>query len=38
MDTDLGAAWGVNARRYVEKNHDITRIIEEYKTIFRELA
>lgn len=38
MDADLGAAWGANARRYVETHHDITRIIEEYKTIFRELA
>jgi len=29
--------YGCNARRYVEEHHDIKRIIEEYKRIFREL-
>jgi glycosyltransferase involved in cell wall biosynthesis len=29
--------YGGNARRYVEENHDIKKIIEEYKRIFREL-
>ena len=27
-----------NARRYAEENHDITKIIEQYKTIFNNLA
>jgi glycosyltransferase involved in cell wall biosynthesis len=38
MDTDAGATWGANARHYVEDTHDITKIIEEYKTIFRQLV
>ena len=38
MDTDIGTDWGANARHYAEKKHDITQIIETYKTIFRKLA
>jgi len=30
--------YGQNARRYVEEHHDIKKIIEEYKRIFRELV
>ncbi len=30
--------YGQNARRYAEEHHDIKKIIEEYKTIFRELV
>ena len=35
---EVAAQFGANGRRYVEQNHDITKIIEQYKKIFRSLA
>jgi len=28
---------GKNARKYVEENHDIKKIVDKYKTLFRNL-
>ena len=30
--------YGQNGRRYVEQNHDITKIVEQYKELFRQLV
>jgi hypothetical protein len=30
--------YGRNGRRYAEKNHDIKKLVEQYKAIFSELA
>ncbi|MFC1782088.1 glycosyltransferase family 4 protein [Planctomycetota bacterium] len=38
LESDRAAEYGANGRRYVEENHDIKKIIEQYKSIFRELA
>ena len=37
LDPSIFAAYSTNARRYAEENHDITRIVEQYKDVFRKL-
>ena len=37
LDPVVAAKCGDNGRRYVEEHHDIVRIVEEYKRVFREL-
>jgi len=37
LDPTTAQRYGANGRRYAEENHDITRIIEQYKDIFRKL-
>jgi glycosyltransferase involved in cell wall biosynthesis len=34
----LSAEMGANARKFIEDNHDITKIIEKYKEIFRKIV
>ena len=38
LDEETGREYGGNGRQYVEQKHDITKIIEEYKKIFRRLV
>jgi glycosyltransferase involved in cell wall biosynthesis len=38
LDTELAAQYGMNAREYVENNHDISKIIMIYKNAFRHLT
>jgi glycosyltransferase involved in cell wall biosynthesis len=37
LDPDTAAIYGQNGRRYVDENHSISKIIEDYKKIFRQL-
>jgi len=38
LDPDTAAIYGQNGRRYVDENHSIGKIIEDYKKIFRQLT
>ena len=38
LDPATAQRYGRNGRRYAEENHDIKKIVEEYKTIFRQLV
>ena len=38
LDPATAQRYGRNGRRYAEENHDIKKIVEEYKTIFRRLV
>ena len=38
LENNRYAEYGANARRYAEKNHDITKIIAEYKSYFTRAA
>ena len=38
LDPQAAQRYGANGRRYAEENHDITRIVEQYKDIFRNLV
>ena len=35
---DIAVQLGQNARKYAEENHDITKIVEQYKKLFMELT
>lgn len=35
LSSDDNAQMGINARKYVEENHDISKIIDKYKKLFR---
>jgi glycosyltransferase involved in cell wall biosynthesis len=37
LEPELMRQFGDNGRRYVEENHDITKIVEQYKKLFRTL-
>ncbi|RKY10968.1 MAG: hypothetical protein DRP65_05555 [Planctomycetota bacterium] len=37
LEPDTAAIYGKNGRRYVDENHSIGKIIEDYKKIFRQL-
>lgn len=37
LDPETAAIYGQNGRRYVDENHSISKIIEDYKKIFRRL-
>ena len=34
---DAGSQMGINGRQYVEQKHDVEKIVEQYKDIFRKL-
>jgi glycosyltransferase involved in cell wall biosynthesis len=38
LEPDTAELFGQNGRRYVDENHNICKIIEEYKKIFRRLV
>jgi glycosyltransferase involved in cell wall biosynthesis len=38
LEPDTAELYGQNGRRYVDENHNISKIIEEYKKIFRRLV
>ena len=38
LKTEVREEYGLKGRQYVEEQHDIGRIVEEYKTIFRKLV
>ncbi|MHC5059871.1 MAG: glycosyltransferase family 4 protein [Planctomycetota bacterium] len=38
LDEETAERYGDNGRRYAERKHDITKVIEEYKAIFRRLG
>ncbi|MCP4709280.1 MAG: glycosyltransferase family 4 protein [Planctomycetes bacterium] len=38
MQAEMGGEYGGKGRRYVEEHHDISKIVEQYKIIFRELV
>jgi glycosyltransferase involved in cell wall biosynthesis len=38
LDSPTAAQYGANALRYAQENHDITRIIEQYKEIFKNIS
>jgi len=38
LDPATAQRYGRNGRRYAEENHDIKKIVEEYKTIFRQIC
>ena len=37
LDPDTAGFYGKNGRRYVDENHSIGKIIEDYKKIFQQL-
>ncbi|MHC4215783.1 MAG: glycosyltransferase family 4 protein, partial [Planctomycetota bacterium] len=38
LDEETAREYGANGRQYAEQKHDITKIIEEYKTVFKRLG
>ena len=38
LNTETAEKLGNNARKYVEENHDITKIVEQYKSCFTQIA
>lgn len=37
LEPETAASYGGNGRKYIEQEHDIAKIIEDYKKIFRQL-